>query len=422
MNNLVKFFSLVCCVCMVGACRDNQQSDAKPPKIEDCVITPIHGGATITYTIPRDPNILYVMAEYVRNGEIFTERSSVYQNWLTIEGFNTTDPVSATLYTVSRDDEIKSDPLKVQFTPLESPISVTVNSIKITPTFGGIKVIWQNISKAELGVRLLVDSLGTMLEKELYFSSSEFEKHYFRGFENIETKFVLIFEDKWGNISKPVYETVTPFLEIEVEKPWNDMRALIPFDNTSEAGAAYTLSKAWDKAITNQNSYLNGSGTPGNSVTFDIKKVVKLSRMIFWNTYYTSDTYPTSLFSTCNITEFEMWGTAVLDNLKLSDRPYWLHPFSAAETHQPLPAHTFMDDWVYLGRFEIPTRTYLMSLPPADFMAALNAGWEFEFSDELTPVRYIRLFPLATANGGSPPARNNWWIAEMSFFGDDTFN
>ena len=106
----------------------------------------------------------------------------------------------------------------------------------------------------------------------------------------------------------------------------------------------------------------------------------------------------------------------------MSDRPYWLHPFSAAETHQDLPDHTFMDDWVYLGRFAIPTRNELQLLSIADAWAAINAGWEFEFPENLDPVRYIRLFPIATTNGGSPPAKNDWWIAEMSFFGSDKIN
>src|SRR5690606_22278233 len=70
--------------------------------IENYEVTPINGGAKITYTIPRDPELLYVMAEYERNGAIFTEKSSVYKNSLTIEGYDTTGKVKASLYKVNK--------------------------------------------------------------------------------------------------------------------------------------------------------------------------------------------------------------------------------------------------------------------------------------------------------------------------------
>lgn len=418
MKSLFKYVIVFFGICFLDACKENSPEGDKPAPIVEYTVTPIHGGATISYTIPRDPNILYVMAEYTRNGEPFTERSSKYTNSLTIEGFNTTNPVNATLYTVSRDHEIKSDPVTIQFTPLESPLVVTVNSIEIVPGFGGIVATWENVTQTELGVRLMVDSMGTMIEKELYFTSLASEKHSFRGFENVETSFVLSFEDKWGNISEPVRFKGTPLFETEVDKPWVDLRRMIPYDNITEEGAAYAFSKVWDKALTNSNSYLNVSGSSGNSMTFDLGVKTKLSRMIFWMTQYNGYTADV-VWGTCNITEFEMWGTTELDYDKLSDLPYWLHPFSAAETSQPLPDHTFMDDWVYLGRYSIPRLDFL-GVSIADQQQAVSAGFEFEIPLECAPVRIIRFYPLTTANGGSPPARNNWWIAEMSFFGDTT--
>ena len=415
MNNLVKFIILVCFVCLLNACDETKETGKKPAPIETYTVTPIHGGAKISFSIPKDPDILYVLAEYERNGEPFTELSSTHKNSVIIEGFNTLEPVSATLYTVSRDFEVKSDPLRIEFVPLESPINLTYHSTTIVPAFGGILVSWENLSKTELGVRLMVDSAGTMIEKELYFSSIEFEKHPFRGYESIETTFVLRYEDKWGNVSEPIRFTGTPLFETEIEKPWTDMRAMIPYDNISEEGSTYAFSKIWDNAIGNSNSYLNVSGTAGSSMTFDLGKVVKLSRMSFWMTHYHPDY--TMIYGTCNIEEFEMWGCRALDQSKLppADRSYWLHPFSAEQNGLELPAHTFMDDWVYLGRYEIARIQNLN-----DYQAAVIAGFQFDIPIECDPVRIIRFFPIATANGGSPPARNNWWIAEMSFWGDNT--
>ena len=170
MKSLVKFFILAWCFCLLEACNESKQEGGKPAPIVDYTVTPIHGGAVITYDIPKDKDILYVMAEYLRNGKTFTERSSVFKNTISVQGFNTSDPVSVTLYSVN-EKETKSDPLHLDFVPLESPVSLTHKSVNIIPTFGGILVSWENISKTEMGVRLMVDSLGLMIEKDMYFSS-----------------------------------------------------------------------------------------------------------------------------------------------------------------------------------------------------------------------------------------------------------
>jgi hypothetical protein len=115
-------------------------------------VTPINGGATITYDIPRDPDILYVMAEYERNGKVFTEKSSIYKNSLTIEGFNTTDKVKAKLYKVNKQEQ-RSQPLEIEFVPLESLTSIAINSLNIVPGFGGVISSWQKTKNTEFWVR-----------------------------------------------------------------------------------------------------------------------------------------------------------------------------------------------------------------------------------------------------------------------------
>ncbi|MDI9604007.1 MAG: DUF4959 domain-containing protein, partial [Bacteroidota bacterium] len=70
--------------------------DSKP--IENYQVTPIYGGAKISYTVPNEKGLLYVMAEYERNGKVFTEKSSIHSNELVIEGFHNVDHVKATLY------------------------------------------------------------------------------------------------------------------------------------------------------------------------------------------------------------------------------------------------------------------------------------------------------------------------------------
>ena len=189
------------------ACEDDnkkmtgEQWNSEP--IKEYAVQPINGGATITYAIPNDPDLLCVMAEYERNGKTFTETSSMYKNSLTLEGFHRVNRVQAKIYKVNKSRQ-KSAPLIVEFEPLESPIDIAASSLEMQPMFGGIMATWENPLMTEFGVRLLVpDSLNTdeLVTREIYFSTLENEKRAFRGFASEETTFGISFEDKWGNIS-----------------------------------------------------------------------------------------------------------------------------------------------------------------------------------------------------------------------------
>ena len=76
--------------------------------ITNPVIENTYGGAVITYDIPKDNDVCFIRAEYMRNGILCTDHSSVYKNSITVEGFGTTDPVEVYLYTVDSDYRLLS--------------------------------------------------------------------------------------------------------------------------------------------------------------------------------------------------------------------------------------------------------------------------------------------------------------------------
>ena len=328
--------------------------------LKEYKVTPINGGATITYDIPRDPEILYVMAEYERNGKLFTEKSSIYQNVLTIEGFNTTDKVKAKLYKVNKKEQ-RSQPLEVEFVPLESLVNIAKKSLDMVAGFGGVITSWDNPAGTELGVHLMYlneDRNNELTTKEMYFSALEKDKHTFRGFESRPTTFGLTFEDKWGNISDTTWLTTTPFYETLIAKPYVDYRASIPYDNTTTYSPSYPFSNLYDNIVnTNSHGWLTAAGNSGLSITFDMKQVVKLSRIVIHG-YHVNSPY-----SQVNITKWEGWGTKEIDFDKLPDLPYWLDETSVRNgalavagigPTTELPARTFKDDWQYLGFHAIP--------------------------------------------------------------------
>ena len=406
-------------LCLSVACEKSDQLEHKPGQLLDYKIEPINGGATISYTLPAKSDILYVMAKYLRGGETFTERSSFYNNSLTIEGFNTTDPVEALLYTVNREG-VSSDPLKISFEPLESPLKIAFRSLEITKGFAGIVAKWENHTKTELGVRLMVEENDVLKDHDMYFSSLEAESHAFRGFDDTEKTFAVSLEDKWGNVSDTLFLTTTPYFETEVPKPFGDMRSTIPFDITTQ-NPTFNWPRLFNKAV-GDDSWLTTTPTSAKpqlcGFTIDLMQVYKLSRMTLWPRMRPNN--HNDVYAVNNVLAFEMWGTRKIDNSKLSDRAYWLDEYQDWITFEPgleVPDHTFKDDWIYLGYYEVE-RLDLKGATPTDIMNRALQGEPFDIPIDLEPVRYIRFFPRET-DKGSPTPGAIFQIAELSFFGDN---
>ncbi|WP_418892539.1 DUF4959 domain-containing protein [Limibacterium fermenti] len=403
------------------ACNDeNKETKGKwnPGPIEEYSITPINGGATITYTIPNDEDILYVMAEYERNGKIFTDKSSVYKNSLTIEGFHNVDKVQAKIYKVNRQEQ-KSEPLAVEFTPLESLISIAKKSLKVQAAFGGVFAKWDNPEATELGIRLMMkDTIGNsdkLITGEMYYSTTKNEKYTFRTYDAVETDFAIAFEDKWGNISDTIRFTTTPLFETMVPKPYADFRSSIPYDNTTNLGPNFPFSNLYDNKVnTSAHGWLTTSGSSGLSITFDLKQVVQLSRIVR-HPYHIN-----SLYGQANITDFEAWGIDKIDYDKIDDKSYWLDSLSVrwgaikgVDATTVLPDKTFKDDWTYLGRNTVPA-----GLTSTEQNALSASGVESEVPVEAKPVRYVRIFVRGITFITPPPSTNYFSSSEFTFYGD----
>lgn len=218
------------------SCKENSSDvvgEWESSPLSGFVVIPINGGARITYDIPDDPEINYIEAQYIRKGKQYTEKSSIYKNEIIIEGFNTEDPVEATLYKVNRKGQ-RSKPVTIEFVPLISPIKMIYNSLKLSTTFGGILAEWENSLQTELGVRFMVDSMGVLETKKMYYTTIQSEKYNLRGFPDSLITFAVSLEDKWGNISDTIVLTTKPYFETEIKKPYGDMRKSIPYDNITD--------------------------------------------------------------------------------------------------------------------------------------------------------------------------------------------
>ena len=388
--------------------------------ISDYTVTPINGGATIEFTIPNDPDILYIMAEYERNGQIFTEKSSIYKNELTLEGFHRVNLAKAKIYKVNRNEE-RSAPLSIEFEPLESIVDIAQRSLNVEPSFGGLVAYWDNPRETELGITILVeDSIDNnkLNLLDVYYSAVDKDIHPFRGLEAKETSFAFYIEDKWGNISDTLRLTTTPFFETMIPKPYADFRASVAYDNVSNL-AGRNIATLWDNIVnTSAHGWLTQPGNSGTSMTIDLKQVAKLSRFVIHGYHINA------MWGQANASEWELWGIAKFDNTKMADKPYWLDEFSVRngsikdiDPTTVLPARTFKDDWTYLGLHTLPKQATLDSDTQ---LAIYRNGMEYTIPISAKPVRYIRMFVRAIT-GVSPPPSNNYWSAgEFTFYGDNT--
>lgn len=454
MKNIVFIWIMSVLAIIFAGCSDNEKGDIKPSPLTNYTVTPINGGARITYPVPNDDNVLYVMAEYERNGKVWTERSSIYNNSLTVQGFDTREEVTVQLYTVNY-HERRSDPVSVSFTPLESPLSIAFNTLDVSAGFGGVFASWENPSQTELGVRVMVEEEGELVEKEMYFSSFSETGRPFRQYDDIETVFALSFEDKYGNVSEIKRYTLTPLPEIHIQMPSNvswqvgwdaheSLKTRIPYDNYTEnatvnrtkvfndvthAPGSTGLYEGWLTVATTELNVspiftidlgarvANTDKVPGSTY--------KLSRMRIWPRMQGdlggSQPYRVNqVFGVNNVLAFEVYGIKEFPTNKLTDKGYWLESYTEKSFNHPdveVSSPSFTDEWVHLGRFEIE-RLDLMGASEADIVQRALDGFEFTFPLDAEPVRYLRFIVLET-DKGTPTPNSLFQFAELRFWGTD---
>ena len=285
-------------------------NSVKPNAVSNVTVKSINGGAEITYTQPSDPDLLYVKAVYqLSSGERREVKSSFYNNNLVVDGFSDTVRYNVSLYAVNR-SEVESDPVNVDVRPLESPLFEAFKSAKLAPAFGGVTVSTINTHKGELGYNLLIFDSGKnkYVDYKQFYSSSVELTNTWRGIEPTEHKFGLFMTDRWLNQTDTIFSTITPLLEIELDK--SKFRPLtLPTDDPCKYNGtgSSSLAKLWDKNYTSFDNALTGTANDLNPMWFswDLGQKAKLSRIAFW-LYRTNNG---SYYYGKSPKEYEIWGS-----------------------------------------------------------------------------------------------------------------
>lgn len=359
------------------------KSDRVPGVVSDIKVTNLPGGAKVSYSLPADNDLLYVQAEFLdQNGKTKVLRSSIYKNFVTLEGFSNTNEYEVKLFAVNR-SENRSAPSIAKIKPLLGPMNDVFASLKVFETFGGIAMNFKNETGAELVLHTFYkDSNGNWVDRDRLYSNAKERSYSIRGFEPNPTEFLFYFTDKWKNFSDTLITTVAPLYEEEVDKAlWVDAN-LLGDSNKPRYGP---LRELWTPGPT---TYFFQIHTDQNLVlpnwfSIDLGKSYKLGRMKVNDVSHSA----TWIFSSGTPQIFEIWGS----NKASGD---W-------------------NDWTLLNKFESIKPS---GLPPgqntAEDLALNKAGTDYEFPPSSESYRYVRFKTIKT--WGNIPNIN---ILELTFWG-----
>ncbi|NQX38298.1 protein of unknown function [Pedobacter steynii] len=364
---------------VVGAIQACKQSDiapivndgVAPGAVTGVTVTNLSGAATLKYSLPSDPDVLYVTAVYkTKQGVERETKVSYYNNTITVVGFADTDPYEVKLYAVDKGGNI-SQPTSVTVNPLIPPYKVVRNSLKAIANFGGIDVSFQNATEADIAMVVIApNALGDFTTLNTNYTTLKQGMFMTRDLKAEETKFGVYVRDRWGNISDTLNVTLTPIYEERLDR--TKMKALVLQTNTdSPTGYGGSIAGLFDGSLTGGMYHTGDAGRMPQWFTYDMGVSAKLSRMSWWmrqGFYY-------NLHSPRKV---EIWGS-----------------------NNPSPNGSF-DGWVKLTDYEQikPSGLPNGQLSTADNDAA-NAGETITIPLDAPKVRYIRFKTLSNWSSGT---------------------
>lgn len=359
-----------------------------PAQVSNITVKELPGGAKLSYKIPKDVNLAYVKAVYEIQPGVFREaKSSIYADTLALVGFGDTNAHPVKVFSVGKNEK-ESEPVLVTVTPQTPPVQSVFSTVDVISTFGGVTVNFENLSKANLAVVVIVDTTGqnTWAEVSTYYTAAVTGKFSARGMKNEEKKFGVYLRDRWNNKSDTLTKMVTPKFETQIPKTgWMSMQ--MKLDSWQPVNSNYSVAKLWDGkwAVLGSDCFAspNGSALP-SWFSIDLGKKVLLSR-------FKEHQAPTShLYTGSAVKKFELWGS-----------------------NAPNPDGSF-DGWILLGAFE--------SFKPSGPSTTVTAedknygnvlGEDFIFEETPPAVRYLRWKSIEVYTSTGQIV-----IAELTLFGE----
>jgi len=349
------------------------------------------GGATITFQLPDETDLLYVKAVYqLPNGSIREEKVSSFSNSLTVRGFGRSKVARIQLISVDRSRN-ESQPVEVEIHPEDSPIYGIFESLDVNESWGGISLRWDNPLKENIVVSVLRRNDQNDCENiENFYSNAAKIRQAVRGLDPIMTEFEFYVRDMYGNQTDTLKAALQPWVEIMLDKkkfvaiPLASNLAISPYGSGN-------MSFMWDGrvALTTSNLFYINPGTVQPFFAINLGEKAKLSRF----TYVGRTDY---FFRLHHAKEIQMYGT--------NDPLVGNNPNSSNS------------DWILLNPeifVSVRPSGENVSIPATgeDYDYAF-AGEEFEFTLDVSAVQWVRFFQVSSWTG-----TNGLWCQEITFWG-----
>ncbi|MDR1154855.1 MAG: DUF4959 domain-containing protein [Bacteroidales bacterium] len=401
-NSLWMLAAGLCCVCLMSCSEQpigqTPTDNTPPPQVIDVHVVPTNGGAYITYALPPDEeDISYVKCEFEYNGKQRTVRSSIYKNYMEVDGIGEPEEIELKISVVDHSGNV-SVPHIEKFTPLDPPMTAIYRSFEVEPAFGGVKVSWENPAKVMAGISFLASNdYGELELKDMVFSSLPAGLKSLRGFNTDKRLFALSITDKYENVSDTFRIELEPLYEVMLDKSKFADAHLLGDNFSVNDGRPINL--IWDGVNEGKWNSWHTDAAGGYSIpqhfSIDLGVTAQLTRVVIYNR--TEDIY---YYAQHNLRIFDVWGTDVL--IHDITNPYY-------------EESDWKEDWTLLAQCEIvkPSGSPPGTNTPED-IAAHNAGFEFEFRQDVPKMRYIR-FEVHETWARTPAIH----MGELSVFGDD---
>lgn len=365
----------------------NRQGE-KPDPIKQYKVVSIAGGAIITYDVPNNTDLRYVKAVFtLADGKVRENKASVYKNSITVDGFPEAGEYRVELVTVAVGD-VESDPTPIDVTVLTPPYRQTLEQLaeegNILPTFGGIRLLFENETSAALAIHVIAKTDEGQWERAHdYYTQLAGGVINVRGYPAQERDFGIYITDRWNNHSDTLISAFLPIHEVMMDK--SKFREFnLPTDTWQAHTGFRTPSVLWDGNDWVASTIFHtapGTGIPQH-FTFDMGVKAHLSRFLMYSRLDRE-------YAFNHPKVFELWGS-----------------------NDPAPDGSW-DTWTLIGTYtSIKPSGLPLGENTTDDINYARAGEEFDVEFQEEPYRYLRWRTLDTWGGNSDVA-----LGELTFFG-----
>lgn len=352
-----------------------------------------NGGAFISFTAPKEDDLLCVVASYTINGIERTTKASPYVNKLKVEGFGKVGEYQISLKSVDKSKN-ESEPVQVTIQPLTPPVELIFESLKVLDSFGGVKVFWENPTESNIIVETFKKEDDDWTSVENFYSSAAEGKATIRGYQPEPITFKFRIRDRWDNYSE-FYETNNlPLEEVQLEK--SKFRTVVALPGDAPSHGSLTIDKIWDGNTVS--SCYHGSGNDINrTITFDMGVTAKISRFKMWQRTE-SDAW---IYSHNNLKHYVVYGcNEITQEMREGGKEIdgVMYPTFEGWT-EILDAHCYKPSGDN-GKVSNEDKEYILN------------GDEQEVPIDAPAFRYVRIYMLENWSGGTISQ-----IGEMTFWG-----